>query len=67
MSRTNFRGPKDVRAIAVRLYLVLSVSSSSWCLETAAACDCGTSWIFLLPFLEEFSNWLKDRLGFCEY
>ena len=30
--------------------LVLSVSSSSWCLGRAAACDCGTPWIFLLPF-----------------
>ena len=29
--------------------LVLSVSSSSWCLGRAAACDCGTSWTFLLP------------------
>ena len=30
--------------------LVLSVSSSSWCLRRAAACDCGTPWTFLLPF-----------------
>ena len=30
--------------------LVLSVSSSSWCLGRAAICDCGTSWTFLLPF-----------------
>ena len=30
--------------------LVLSVSSSSWCLGRAAACDCGTPWIFLLTF-----------------
>ena len=27
-----------------------SVSSSSWCLGRAAACDCGTPWTFLLPF-----------------
>ena len=33
--------------------LVLSVSSSSWCLERAAVCDCGTPWTFLLSF---FSN-----------
>ena len=26
----------------------LSVSSSSWCLGTAAVCDCGTPWTFLL-------------------
>ena len=32
--------------------LVLSVSSSSWCLGRAAVCDCGTPWTFLLtPFL----------------
>ena len=28
--------------------LVLSVSSSSWCLGRAAVCDCGTPWTFLL-------------------
>ena len=27
--------------------LVLSVSSSSWCLGRAAVCDCGTPWTFL--------------------
>ena len=30
--------------------LVLSVSSSSSCLGSAAVCDCGTPWTFLLPF-----------------
>ena len=30
--------------------LVLSVSTSFWCLGRAAACDCGTPWTFLLPF-----------------
>ena len=30
--------------------LVLSVSSSSWCLRRAAVCDCRTPWTFLLPF-----------------
>ena len=30
--------------------LDLSVSSSSWCLERAAVCGCGTLWTFLLPF-----------------
>ena len=30
--------------------LDLSVFSSSWCLERAAVCDCGTPWTFLLPF-----------------
>ena len=33
------------------LVWVLSVSSSSWCLERAAACDCGTLWTFLHFFL----------------
>ena len=31
--------------------LVFSVSSSSLCLGWAAACDCGTPWTFLLPFI----------------
>ena len=31
--------------------LDLSVSSSSWGLGRAAACDCGTPWTFLLTFL----------------
>ena len=30
--------------------LVLSVSSSSWCLGRAAVCDYGTPWTFHLPF-----------------
>ena len=30
--------------------LVLSVSSSSWCLGRAAVCDCCTPWTVLLPF-----------------
>ena len=30
--------------------LILSISSSSWCLGRAAVCDCGTPWTFLLPF-----------------
>ena len=30
--------------------LVLSVSSTSWCLERAVVCDCGIPWTFLLPF-----------------
>ena len=35
------------------LFLVLSVSSSSWCLERAAACDYVTPWTFLLPLIVE--------------
>ena len=31
--------------------LVMSVSSSSWCLGRAAVCDYGTPWTFVLPFL----------------
>ena len=42
--------------------LVLSISSSSWCLGRAAVCDCGTPWTFLLPFffktLDLFQNCL---------
>ena len=34
----------------------LSVSSSSWGLERAAVCDCGTPWTFLLPFFFFFLN-----------
>ena len=30
--------------------LVLSVSSSSWCLGRGAVCDCGTPWTFSNPF-----------------
>ena len=30
--------------------LVLSVSSSSWCLGRAADCDCGIPWTIHLPF-----------------
>ena len=41
-------------SVFVRLFdlscLVLSVSSSSWCLGRAAVCDCGTPWNFFLPF-----------------
>ena len=38
----------------VRFALVwFCVSSSSWCLERAAVCDCGTPWIFLLPSFDE--------------
>ena len=31
--------------------LVVSVSSSSWCLRRAAVCDCGTPWTLLVSFL----------------
>ena len=27
-----------------------SVTSSSWCLDRAAACNCGTPWTFLITF-----------------
>ena len=33
-------------------FMRLSVSSSSWCLGRAAVCDCGTPWMFLLPFFD---------------
>ena len=35
--------------------LVLSASSSSWCLGRAAVSDCGIPWTFLLPFF--FLRW----------
>ena len=35
--------------------LVLSVSSSSLCLGSAAACDCGTQRTFLIIFLLKFA------------
>ena len=41
--------------------LVLSVSSSSWCLGRAAVCDCGTPWTFLLS-LFEFNVLLRKKL-----
>ena len=41
-----------VRLFDVKACLVLSVSSSSWCLGRAAICDCGTPWTSLLPFLD---------------
>ena len=37
--------------IRCALFLVLSVSSSSLCLERAEVRNCGTSWTFLLPFI----------------
>ena len=37
--------------------LVLSVFSSSWCLGTAAVCDCGTHWSLLLPFFHIWRLW----------
>ena len=37
--------------VSILHLLVLSVSSSSWCLGRVAACNCGTPWAFLLPFV----------------
>ena len=37
--------------------LVLSVSSSSWCLGRAVVCDSGTPWAFLLPFVFIFCHY----------
>ena len=36
---------------SIRACLVLTISSSTWCLGRAAVCDCGTPWTFVLPFL----------------
>ena len=43
-------------------YLVLSVSSSSWCL--GRDCDCGIPWTFLLPFLTSHVNWSSSTQTF---
>ena len=36
--------------------MVLSVSSSFWCLGRTAVCNCGTPWTFLLPFVFVYSE-----------
>ena len=45
---------EEERVLFVRLFDLrlfgLSVSASSWCLRSAAVCDCGTFWTFLLLF-----------------
>ena len=41
----------------VRFALVWFCLFSSWCLGRAAVCDCGTPWIFLLPFFFLFHMW----------
>ena len=46
-----------VRLFDLRLF-ALSVFSSSWCLGRAAACDCGTLWLFLLPFFFIHNNFI---------
>ena len=45
---------------SVRACLDLSVSSSSWGLERAAVCDCGTPWTFLLSFFQR-------GIHYCSY
>ena len=45
----------------------LSVSSSSWCLERAAVCDCGTSWTFLLRFYNIIVFNCIEKLDIFEY
>ena len=42
--------------LSICVCLVLSVSSSSWCLGRAAVFDCGTPWTFLLPFFSLARN-----------
>ena len=46
--------------------LVLSVSSSPWCLVRAVACYCGIPWTFLFPFFHGDKNiyWFGPRAGF---
>ena len=46
--------------------LILSVSSSSWCLGRAAVCECGTPLTFLLPFFGAFHTFVWFALvWFC--
>ena len=51
---------EPILVLFVRLFdfdlLVLSVSSSSWCLGRAAVCDCSTPWTFLLLFFSPRSG-----------
>ena len=50
-------GEERANLSAFRTFVrVLSVSSSCWCLGRAAVCDCGTLWIFLLPFFQIVST-----------
>ena len=46
--------------------LVLSVSSSSWCLGRDAVCDCGTPWTFLLPFCFRLVRGKILKIFLCE-
>ena len=41
--------------------LIVSVSSSSWCLGWALFCDCGTSLTFLLPMIFSQRDALMNR------
>ena len=42
--------------------LVLSVSSSSWCLGRAVVCDCGIPWTFLLLFFFQAIQCKKAKI-----
>ena len=44
--------------------LKFCVSSSSWCMGRAAACDCGTPWTFYLTFLYAFKACNSVRINF---
>ena len=46
--------------------MVLSVSYSSWCLGSAAVCDCGTPWTVLVPLFGAFCTFVRFALvWFC--
>ena len=49
--------------VSICACLVLSILFSSWCLGRAADCDCGTLWIFLLPF---FLIGNKQKWSICD-
>ena len=56
--RANLCAFRTFVQFAICACLVLSVSSSSWCLGRDAVCDCGTPWTFLLPLFEHWQSLL---------
>ena len=66
-------GKRDFSAFpyvcSIRACLVLSISSSFWCLRKAAACVCGISWTFLLPFFlnVSYSHLTKVFIALLRY
>ena len=63
--RANLSAFHIVRLEIVWFCLVLSVSSSTWCLGRAAVCNCGTPWSFLLSFLAKLILITIKHYGSC--